>query len=129
MPISSPTHGAKIKLAERIRIYEQMSKIISKDKDGYAIYAADWDDNRVARLFKCNVSMIVNLRKELFGKLRPPKNEHFVKYTDLVARVKQLEEAVTKLEDSVGNLIGAKVFGGNLISHTNGHSNHPTVGA
>ena len=129
MTIKAPTHGAKIKLAERIKMYEQMGKVISKDKDGYAIYAQDWDDTRLARLFKCNVSMIVNLRKELFGKLRPPKNENFVKYPDLVARVKQLEEAVTALEDSVGNLIGAKIFGGDLISRSNGHSNHPTVGA
>lgn len=121
MPISSPTHGAKIKLAERIRMYEQMSKIISKDKDGFAVYAADWDDNRVARLFKCNVSMIVNLRKELFGKLRPPKNENFVKYPELVARVKALEELVAQLS-------GVQLKS-EPRSYTNGHSNHPTVGA
>lgn len=122
------TNRKSLTLADRIALYEFMKPLFEKDGD-YIAYTGDWSDEKVAEKFAITAKQVASVRVECFGRLSSSRGDHFVPYPKLVERVKTLEALVAQLEDSVGNLTGASVFGGSARPYTNGHSNRPTVGA
>lgn len=129
MTTSNRLSKNQLSLADRIKIYEFMNTIIKKDDKGFASYVENWNDILVAKRFGCGTNAVVGIRKELFGKLKPPRHENFVPYPELINRVAALEKMVDHLMDRAGFKSKVLLNDTNRHLYTNGHSDHPTVGA
>lgn len=62
----------RLKLPQHIAIADKVRMVCAKGEDGFAHYADEWDDAKVAETFtefKCEEIHVSNVRKQLIGHL------------------------------------------------------------
>lgn len=58
-------------LAQRIAINDLMKGVLNKvEGSDLWTYKADWSDQRIADQVKCNLTSVIGVRQELYGRLR-----------------------------------------------------------
>lgn len=65
-----------------------------EDVDGLAVYAPDWNDDRIAKEVGISRAPVEHIRKELIGKIRPNRPAPF----DAAAEIAALKARVEALE-------------------------------
>jgi hypothetical protein len=92
---------------QRFHLAIELSKVCSKDSDGYAIYAKGETDVTLAKRLGVPTGAVRKMRSEVFGLLRnrvgprKTKGRSDSRLSQLAAEVKKLTDRVAELEDLV----------------------------
>lgn len=95
-----------ITFADRVKMIEEMRKVISVRNDGKCTYAKGWSDERVAKDLlagRATLLNVINLRKQVFGTLSEYKRGPSASNSNMT-RITKLELRIGKLEEQLGLL-------------------------